>query len=157
MTTLWADERVYYPVHAAPYTPAKYFPKGKNDPAFRTKLQIGAGSARRAEAVGFVFRAVAADSAYGDQGGFRMELRRALLPFAMALKPHRGTWAYADQAHTPVDSARELAWNGPDDPGEWQQVTRSLRDGRTGTWYAADARLGGWAGSGYPPGRGQFR
>src|SRR6266571_1407738 len=33
VTTLRADERVYYPVHAVPYTPAKYFAKGKNDPA----------------------------------------------------------------------------------------------------------------------------
>ena len=43
VTTVWADERVYYPVHAVPYTPAKHFAKGKNDPAFRTKLAIGAG------------------------------------------------------------------------------------------------------------------
>ena len=42
VTTVWADERVYYPVHAVPYTPARHFAKGKNDPAFRTKLAIGA-------------------------------------------------------------------------------------------------------------------
>ena len=34
VTTLWADERVYYPVHAVPYTPARHFAKGKNDPEF---------------------------------------------------------------------------------------------------------------------------
>jgi SRSO17 transposase len=55
VTTLWADERVYYPVHAVPYTSAKHFAKGKNDPAFRTKLQIGAGLAIRGQAAGFVF------------------------------------------------------------------------------------------------------
>jgi DDE superfamily endonuclease len=49
VATVWADERVYYPVHAVPYTPARHFGKGKADPAFHTKLQI------------------AADSAYGDQ------------------------------------------------------------------------------------------
>jgi SRSO17 transposase len=42
VTTVWADERVYYPVHAVPYTPARHFAKGKSDPAFRTKLAIGA-------------------------------------------------------------------------------------------------------------------
>ena len=42
VTTVWADERVYYPVHAVPYTPARHFAKGKNDPGFRTKLAIGA-------------------------------------------------------------------------------------------------------------------
>jgi SRSO17 transposase len=35
-----------------------------------------------------------ADSAYGDQDGFRAELAGAGLPFVMALKPRRGTWAY---------------------------------------------------------------
>ena len=39
--TVWADERLYYPVHAVPYTPARHFAKGRNDPAFRTKLQGG--------------------------------------------------------------------------------------------------------------------
>jgi SRSO17 transposase len=71
VTTLWADERIYYPVHAMPYTPARHFARGKNDPAFRTKLQIGAGLAAQAQAAGFVFRAVTADCAYGDQDGFR--------------------------------------------------------------------------------------
>jgi hypothetical protein len=144
VTTLWADERVYYPVHAVPYTPARHFAKGKNDPGFRTKLQIGADLAVRARAAGFAFRAVVADCAYGDQDGFRGELSEAGLPFVMALKPRRGIWAYADEAHTPVDAARELAWNGPDDPGDWQPVTRTFRDGHTETWYAADATLGAW-------------
>src|SRR6266567_212761 len=144
VTTVWADERVYYPVHAVPYTPAKYFAKGKNDPEFRTKLQIGADLAVRAQAAGFCFRAVAADSAYGDQDGFRAELAEAGLPFVMALKPRRGSWAYGADAHTPVDAARALAWDGPEDPGDWQEVTRTFRDGHTETWWAADARLGWW-------------
>jgi len=29
VTTVWADERVYYPVHAVPYTPARHFAKGR--------------------------------------------------------------------------------------------------------------------------------
>src|SRR6266550_1083475 len=144
VTTVWADERLYYPVHAVPYTPARHFAKGKNDPAFRTKLQIGADLAIQARAAGFVFRAVAADSAYGDQDGFRGELAEAGLPFVMALKPRRGTWAYGADAHTPVDAARALTWHGPDDSGDWQAVTRVFRGGRTETWFAADASLGWW-------------
>src|SRR6266581_4137558 len=144
VTTVWADERLYYPVDAVPYTPAKHFAKGKNDPGFRTKLQIGAALAIQARAAGFAFRAVAADSAYGDQDGFRSELAEAGLPFVMALKPRRGTWAYGPDAHTPVDAARALAWGGPDDPGDWQPVTRAFRDGHTQTWWAADAALGWW-------------
>src|SRR6266536_367166 len=95
VTTVWADERVYYPVHAVPYTPAKHFAKGKNDPGFRTKLAIGADLAVRARKAGFAFRAVVADSAYGDQDGFRGELAEAGLPFVMALRPRRGTWTRA--------------------------------------------------------------
>src|SRR5215471_15459814 len=138
VTTVWADERVYYPVHAVPYTPARHFAKGKSDPAFRTKLAIGADLAIRAADAGFAFRAVVADSAYGDQDGFRAELAEAGLPFVMALKPRRGTWAYGPDAHTPVETARALAWNGPDDPDDWSPVTRTFRDGHTETWYAAD-------------------
>jgi hypothetical protein len=144
VTTVWADERVYYPVHAVPYTPARYFAKGKNDPEFRTKLAIGADLAVRAQAAGFCFRAVVADSAYGDQDGFRAELAEAGLPFVMALRPQRGTWARAADAHTPVEAARALAGGGPEDPGDWHPVTRTFRDGHAETWWAADASLGGW-------------
>src|SRR5260221_13792352 len=149
VTALWADERIYYPLHAVPYTPARHFAKGKNDPAFRTKLQIGAGLAAQARAAGFAFRAVAADSAYGDQDGFRGELSEAGLPFVMALKPRRGTWAYGADAYTPVDAARALAWHGPADPGDWCPVTRTFRDGHAEPWFAADATLGWWGPDGF--------
>ena len=144
VTTVWADERACYPVHAMPYTLARHFPKGKNDPAFRTKLQIGAGLAAQAQEAGFAFRAVAADGAYGYQDGFRGELAEAGLPFVMALKPRRGTWAYGPDAHTPVDAARALTWHRPDDPSDWQPVTRTFRDGHADTCHAADASLGWW-------------
>jgi hypothetical protein len=144
VTTVWADERLHYPVHAVPYTPAKHFEEGKSDPGFRTKLAIGADLAVRARTAGFSFRAVAADSGYGDQDGFRRELAEAGLPFVMALKPSHGTWAYGAGAYTPADAARALAWNGPGDPGDWRAVTRAFRDGHTETWHAADATLGWW-------------
>jgi SRSO17 transposase len=57
VTTLWADERLYYPLHALPYTPASYFPRGRGDSAFRTKLQIGTSLVRQAQAAGITFRA----------------------------------------------------------------------------------------------------
>jgi hypothetical protein len=148
VTTVWADERLYYPVHAVPYTPARHFAGGKSDPAFRTKLAIGAELAIQARAAGFVFRAAVADSAFGDQDGFRGELAQAGLPFVLALKPRHGTWGYAD-AYTPVDAARALAWHGPDDPGDWQPVTRAFRDGHTERWFAADATLGRWRPDGF--------
>jgi hypothetical protein len=93
---------------------------------------------------GFAFRAVAADSAYGDQDGFHGELAEAGLPFVMALKPRCGTWPTARTRIPPVDAARALARDGPPDPGDWRPVTRTFRDGHTETWWAAEARLGWW-------------
>src|ERR1700751_5783636 len=61
VTTVWADERLYYPVHAVPYTPARHFAKGKSDSGFRATLAIGADLGVMARAAGFVFRAVVAD------------------------------------------------------------------------------------------------
>src|SRR3954447_219668 len=42
VTTLWADERVSYPLHLQPYPPASRLPRGQADPAFRTKPQRAA-------------------------------------------------------------------------------------------------------------------
>src|SRR5271156_6400632 len=63
VTTVWADERLYYPVDAVPYTPARHFAKGKNDPGFRTKLAIAADLAAGSRAAGVTIPAGAADSA----------------------------------------------------------------------------------------------
>ncbi|WP_406723587.1 IS701 family transposase [Streptomyces sp. GD-15H] len=144
VTTLWADERLYYPLHAVPYTPAHHFERGRSDPAFRTKWKIAAQLAGRARAAGFPFRAAVADGAYGDLDDFRCELHAAGVPFVMAVKRRRGIWAYGDQARTPVDAARELAWDGPGEPGDWTPVVRTFRDGHTAIWWAADATLGFW-------------
>ncbi|MFD8385526.1 transposase [Streptomyces sp. NPDC059679] len=134
VTTLRADERLYYPLHAVPYTPARHFPKGRSDPGFATKLQIAAVLARRATEAAVDFRAVAADCAYGDQDGFRGELAAAELPFAMALKRRRGVWAYGDEAYTRQDAARDLSWHGPDRSGDPQLDRAELQagQGRTG-------------------------
>lgn len=145
VTTLWADERLYYPLHARPYCPARRLPGGKNDPGFRTKPQLAAALAAQAVTAGVVFRAVVADCVYGDHDGFRAELHTAGLPFVLALRPRRGVWAYRADTYTPRDAARALAWDGPAAPGDWARVRRTFRDGHTETWWAADARLGAWA------------
>jgi len=144
VTTCWADERVYYPVHARPYTPAHHFPQGKKDPGFQSKLQIAVALAAQAKAAGLVFRAVAADCAYGDHDSFRAGLHAAGLAFVMALKPRHGTWSYGTDAYTPVDAAHALTWTDADHPGDWTHIERTFRDGHTATWWAAEARLGWW-------------
>ena len=37
VSSLWADERIYYPLGVEPYTPAHHFSEDKADPGFRTK------------------------------------------------------------------------------------------------------------------------
>jgi hypothetical protein len=144
VTSLWADERCYWPVHAVPYTPASRLAKGKRDPGFRTKPQLAVELVQAARQAGIEFRAVVADCFYGDNPGFTDALLAAKVPFVLALKPRKGTWAPAEAAHTPVEAAGELGWRGPTKPGRWRRVTRRFRDGHTEIWWAADATLGGW-------------
>ena len=146
VSSLWADERVYWPAHVVPYTPASRLPKGKRDPGFRTKPQLAADLVHAAREAGIGFRAVVADCFYGDNAGFTEALGRAGVAYVLAVKPRKGVWAPASQAHTPREAAAELAWGGPENPGDWAPITRRFRDGHLETWWAADARLpaAGW-------------
>jgi hypothetical protein len=141
VTSLWADERVYWPIDAVPYTPASRLAKGKRDPAFRTKPQLAVELVNAARKAGIGFRAVVADCFYGDNTGFTEALGRAGVAYVLAVKPRKGVWAPAEEAHTPREAASELAWTSPEQPGDWTPVTRRFRDGHTETWWAADARL----------------
>jgi SRSO17 transposase len=77
VTTVWADARVYYPLHLKPYTPASRLPRGKADPAFRTKPQLAVELIEQARAAGVPFRAIVADCFYGDHLGFVEALEAA--------------------------------------------------------------------------------
>jgi SRSO17 transposase len=61
VSTLWADERVYWPHGFKPYTPAHHFRGGNNDPEFRTKLKIARELVMQAVEEGIPFRAVVAE------------------------------------------------------------------------------------------------
>src|SRR6266540_736521 len=143
---LVADERVYWPVDVVPYTPAARLPMGNRDPAFRTKPQLAAALVQAARQAGIGFRAVVADCFYGDNEGFTQALGQAKVAYVLAVKPRKGAWAPAEQAHTPREAAAELAWTSPAEPGDWTPVTRRFRDGHAETWWAADASLpaAGW-------------
>jgi hypothetical protein len=144
VTSLWADARCYWPVHAVPYTPASRLLGGERDPGFKTKPQLAVELVEAAQQAGIGFRAVVADCAYGDNSGFTQALSAAGAPFVLALKPRKGTWAPAEAAHTPTEAASDLGWQGSSKPGSWRRVTRRFGDGHTETWWAADAQLGGW-------------
>ena len=71
VSTLWAEEGVYWPQDFEPYTPAHHFKGGKNDPKFRTKLKIARELVMQAVEEGIPFRAVVADSFYGEDEELR--------------------------------------------------------------------------------------
>jgi hypothetical protein len=142
VTSLWADERVYYPLHVEPYTPAHHFPQGKADPAFRTKLAIARELVRRAVEAGIPFRAVVADSFYGEDHGFQRALRNLGVGSVLALKPSHAWWHPIGTIGSLQEVAEAASWNGPTDPGDWVAVERSYRDGHTETWWALEVELG---------------
>ncbi len=145
VTSLWADEDVYYPLHVVPYTPARRLPKGKDDPAFRTKLQLAVARIDAAIDAGCAFRAVVADCLYGEHPAVQTALWEGAILYVMGLRAQRGSWAPADDPHTPEDAARVRPWEGPRQPGGWTAVVRRFRDGHRERWWAADLRLAGMA------------
>ena len=139
VTTLWADEAHYYPLHVMPYTPEKRLPEGKRDPAFRTKPQIALELVERAQAAGIPFCAIVADCFYGDNNGLETALLKRGLPHVLARRgaPGRG-WAPAEADHSFRDAARSLPLRA------WQPVIRRFRDGHTERWWAAELTLFGY-------------
>jgi hypothetical protein len=98
VTSLWADARCDWPVHAVPDTPASRLPGGERDPGFKTKPQLAVELVQAAQQAGIAFQAVVADCFYGDNPGFTEALTAAKIPFLVALKPRKGSWAPAEAA-----------------------------------------------------------
>lgn len=142
VTSLWADEQVYYPLQVEPYTPESYFAKGRNDPAFRTKLKMALQLVQQAIEEGWPFRAMVADNFYGEDRGLRGGLRKLSVPYVMALKPSHAWWHPEDVAGTLQDVAREAGWQSAEQPGQWERVVRTFRDGSTQDWWALEVVAG---------------
>ena len=94
-------------------------------------------------------RAVVADCFYGDHDDAAGTTAPERAGLRHGAQTARGTWQYGAEAYTPKDAARAVPWDGPDDPGGWQPVQRTFRDGHTETWWAADAQLGWWGPDGH--------
>ena len=87
VSSLWADERIYYPLGVEPYTPAHHFSEGKADPGFRTKPKIALELVERAVEMEIPFRAVVADILYGEHRKFKEGLENRQIPYVLAIKP----------------------------------------------------------------------
>lgn len=142
VSSLWADEGVYYPLEVEPYTPEGYFAKGKKDPAFRTKLKIAFELVKQAREQGIPFRAVVADNFYGEDRGLKCGLRELQVPYVMALKPSHAWYHPEEVAGTLQDVAHEAGWESAEQPGKWRRVIRTFRDGSTQEWWAVEIVAG---------------
>jgi hypothetical protein len=142
VSSLWADERVYYPIDVEPYTPASWFERGKADPAFRTKLKIATELVERAKARNIAFAAVVADSFYGEDRSFRQGLEDLKVGYVLALKPSFSWWHRLGDIGSLQEAAFASPWLDPQQPGAWQAVERTFRDGHTETWWALDVQVG---------------
>ena len=96
VTSLWADERVYYPLHVEPYTPARACPGGgRTPPSGPSPASPWSWSPPRG---GVPFRAAVADSFYGDNVAFEVG-PAGRVPYVLGLKPSKGPWAPAEDGH----------------------------------------------------------
>jgi DDE superfamily endonuclease len=144
VTSLWADEGVYYPVDFEPYTPAHHFEGGKNDPGFRTKLKIASQLVELATQRSIPFAAVVADSFYGEDEGFKRSLSEIGVGYVLALKPSHAWWHKEGEVGSPWEAALVAGegWEDERHPGDWVKVTRSFRDGHEEAWWALEVNVG---------------
>ena len=131
--TLWRSSRT---------RKTSYFAQGKNDAAFRTKPQIALQLVQQAIQQEWPFRAVVADSLYGEDRGLRNGLRKLQVPYVMALKPSHAWWHQEGVAGSLQEVAKEAGWVSREQPGQWVPITRTFRDGSTQEWWAVEIVAG---------------
>ena len=124
VTSLYADEHLYYPLEVEPYTPSRWFEKGKQDTAFRTKPQIALELVQREVKEGFPFRAVVADCFYGENDVFVSGLQSLQdlqsleqnaggpIGFVLGLRRSHCWWHEEGEVGSLLEAARLASWNG---------------------------------------------
>ncbi len=144
VSSLWADEGVYWPMDFEPYTPSHHFEGAKNDPQFRTKLKIASELVELAVGRGIPFRAVVADSFYGEDEGFKQRLGELGAGYVLALKPSHAWWHKIGEIGSPWEAAVRAgeAWEDEHHPGDWVKVVRNFRDGHEEIWWALEVDVG---------------
>jgi SRSO17 transposase len=101
VTSVWADQSVYYPLHVRHYTSAERPPGGNKDSDFRTKPQVAVELVDATLDTGYSFRSVVSDCTYGENPPFAAALWAADLPFVLALKLSTGMSARLDDPDAP--------------------------------------------------------
>ena len=142
VSSLWADEGVYYPLEVEPYTPKHHFEKGTSDPRFRTKLKIASQLVERSAKTGVPFRAVVADSFYGEDEDFKQALSSLGVGYVVALKESHSWWHKEGTIGALWEAALAAGWKNAEDAGQWTEVVRTFRDGHQERWWALEVEAG---------------
>jgi hypothetical protein len=142
VSSLWADEGVYYPLKVEPYTPARHFEGGKTDPAFRTILAIAGQLVERSLAMRVRFRAVVADSFYGEERGFKRSLEVLGVAYVLSLKKLHSWWHAQGTIGALWEAALAARWEHARESGRWEKVGRPFRDGHRENWWALEVEAG---------------
>jgi SRSO17 transposase len=141
-TSRWADERVYWPVDCAPYTPQHHFAKGTAAPACRTQRAIAGALVTAAVAEALPFRAVVADSGYGEDAGVRRTPHDLAARYVLALTPAHPWWQQEGTVGALWQAAELAGRRGAAAPGAWVAVARRVRDGHAEAGWARDVAAG---------------
>ena len=96
----------------------------------------------RAVAAAWPFRAIVADSFYGENETFRTGLEQLKVGYVLALKPSHCWWHVEEEFGSLAEAAEAAAWEGPEQPGAWEKVVRSFRDGHDEVWWALEVVAG---------------
>lgn len=131
----------YYPIEFEPYTPAHWFERKDKDPKFRTKPKIARILVKQAQAANIPFRAVVADSFYGENDAFRDGLANDGIPFVLALYPSHTWWHKVGAIGSAQEIAQAASWR-EDDPGKWQRLERTFRDRHKEIWWVLEGEAG---------------
>jgi hypothetical protein len=142
VTSLWADERVDWPVDGEPSTPAHHFAQGRADLGFRTNLTMAGEVVARAVAATIPVRAVVADSVHSEDETFKHGLRKLKVGAGLALQPSHAWWHPDGTIGSPWAAALAARWDGPEQPGPWVRVERRFRDRHTEPWWALEVVAG---------------
>jgi SRSO17 transposase len=97
----------------------------------------------RAVEEGVPFRAVVADSFYGEDEELRGTLRDLGAAYVLALRPSHCWWhREGEEIGALWEAAVAAGWEAPGSPGAWARVERHFRDGHTEEWWALEVEAG---------------
>jgi hypothetical protein len=88
------------------------------------------------------FRAVVADSFYGEDEDFKGALSSLGLGYVLALKESHSWWHKEGQIGALWEAAQAAGWKSAEEPGDWTKVMRTFRDGHQQTWWALEVEAG---------------